>query len=146
MNITITIDAPELVAAINNLAAAMSGNGLATALTVPAKESDTTEGDAAAAAAAAAKAAKTAKAAETAAAAATKAAKAATAKKTEPTVTIEEVRAVANQLVQSGKRPQLKELLTNAGAEKLSELNASEYQNFIDSAKELLGDDADELS
>jgi FKBP-type peptidyl-prolyl cis-trans isomerase len=140
MNITITIDAPELVAAINNLAAAMSGNGLVAALTAPAKEADTTEADAAAAA----KAAKDAKAAKAAADAAAKAAKAAAAKKKpEPTVTIEEVRAIANQLVQSGKRAELKTILTDLGVAKLSEVGEDDYQSFLDSAKGLLGDDDD---
>jgi hypothetical protein len=52
--------------------------------------------------------------------------------------TLEEVRAVLAELSRAGKAPQAKQLIASAGAEKLTEVDPSQFATILSAAKELL--------
>lgn len=56
---------------------------------------------------------------------------------TEKAITIEHVRAVLAEKSQSGKQPQVKELITKFGAKKLTDIDTAKYPELLEEAEEL---------
>lgn len=136
MNITIKIDAPELVEAVNNLAKAVgSSNSSVPAETSEAPvESKTTSRKPKPEAKEEVLEPKT-KAVDPEPEAATEEPKQ---KKEETTVTIEDVRPILAQLTKAGKRDAVKDLFYHFGADKLSGVAEKDYPKLLEEAKKLL--------
>lgn len=125
MNILIEIKAPELVEAINNLAAALSGSNIAPA--APKKEADKPKP----------KKEEPAKQEAPKEEEAPKEDKLPEEMKDKPEVKLETVRAKLASLSQSGKQAQVKELITSFGAKKLTDVPADKYADLLEAAEEI---------
>ncbi len=137
VEIKLKIDAPELAAAINNLAGALNGGGLVQPTEIKVDGKAVADTDAKETAPKKEKPKKTAPAKKAEPEPEPDAAEEATEEKASTGLTFEQVRVKLAEVSQAGKQKELKELITSMGAAKLSDIPEEQYAELLEKASEL---------